>query len=1113
MIIKPTPLATTDQTVVWQDEEANHRFLLQARSVPLLSTQQIKRLRRLSLNLVSSMGTSNSTNTSDPAKSSVSPTSTTSPSPSSTRLSSVQEQAPSEEEPQPTKSKHRHSASTSSSLFSFFPRAASFSEATDTQSAPAPPTRRFSTGHKPGLSLSSAGDIFGNIVDSVQKGTASTQRTIRQLPPLNIPSLSPAFSLPSSITSKVQSNVLGKMLDSAIQESQKVSVEDATFRIVLQCSLENYVVAVATDEASIRADWDCIHKTVFPKVSEIELDIASNRGDENESDRRWLYELDRLSEALSLDHDQDKTIMRAEIHRIFKFEDEELLCFYRSGFVQDNGTVLPGYVALTRNFLCWHNSTMIEKTSDVSMLYRSNGKTESVVHKLIAYKDVVQVDDEYEDQKGYIVITTKFSKGVFLPKFHQKEVFDMLSHFCNAHMRLVVSGMTSERRHEKPMDKQESLRSPTIKPTLTLNSAATSQICSTMDLKTLQQNSRFRSTFRLPPSEVLQRELSVSLETRAVSEAQPGTLYLAKRFICYRSGPSLASDISPEAALNEPSSPVLTLVVPLLEIVDVKIESSPSSTGHKSGPLSFHSGLSAATSSQAFSSIMSFVGRPQASVMITVRSRATFWLTRTNGSNQELFETIEKMVRASETTTPLLKTLEIQSSQAVIRKSTHPSTRPTRSQNHSPKSHSEDRTLVEEPLGAEMLDVDQDTTIPLPVGLQHLFAHVVKRKHALGKPLDGSAAAEQDEQRDMDQECAWVDYLAMYGRDACMIKTTQLRTLILNGIPETFRPQLWMVLSGATYFRSGEDSYRLSLEAGDDRVSAVLGEIEKDVVRSMPGHPAYQSAIGLGALRRVLSSYSCRNPAIGYAQSMNIVASKLLLHLKEEDSFWLLATLCEQLLPDYYSKTLVGVQVDQKVFAHLVGISLPSIAAHFKQIDIDLATITIPWFLCLYQSAFPLPASTRVLDCFFYEGPSFLFMLGLAILKSCQASLLQCHNDEGIVLAIQTFFKRFRDDPAPSLAMATIEERGRSTAKRQSGDLDQQAPMNNPQKRSSEPSVARLMDQLLNMAYTDFSFITANDVDMLRDRFRMVVVSAMEKNQAKRTQGRHADQSLEGSLG
>ncbi|KAF9917003.1 hypothetical protein BGZ65_000042, partial [Modicella reniformis] len=218
-----------------------------------------------------------------------------------------------------------------------------------------------------------------------------------------------------------------------------------------------------------------------------------------------------------------------------------------------------------------------------------------------------------------------------------------------------------------------------------------------------------------------------------------------------------------------------------------------------------------------------------------------------------------------------------------------------------------------------------------------------------------------------------------------------------------------MALSGATYFRSGDDSYRPNLKTWAERMSPVIGEIEKDVVRSMPGHPAYKSAIGLGALRRVLYSYAWRNPSIGYAQSMNIIASVLLLHLKEEDAFWLLATVCEQLLPDYYSKTLLGVQVDQRVFAHLVSISLPLVAAHFQDIDLDQATITIPWFLCLYQSAFPASVSTRVLDCFFYEGPRFLFMLGLAILKSCQGQLLKCTNDEGIVWTMQAFFKRFQE--------------------------------------------------------------------------------------------------------
>ena len=54
---------------------------------------------------------------------------------------------------------------------------------------------------------------------------------------------------------------------------------------------------------------------------------------------------------------------------------------------------------------------------------------------------------------------------------------------------------------------------------------------------------------------------------------------------------------------------------------------------------------------------------------------------------------------------------------------------------------------------------------------------------------------------------------------------------------------------------------------------------------------------------------------------MNIVASLFLLFVSEEEGFWLLATLCEDLVPDYYRKTMLGSLVDQKI---LDGSSVPS---------------------------------------------------------------------------------------------------------------------------------------------------------------------------------------------
>ncbi|NWZ20699.1 TBC9B protein, partial [Asarcornis scutulata] len=326
------------------------------------------------------------------------------------------------------------------------------------------------------------------------------------------------------------------------------------------------------------------------------------------------------------------------------------------------------------------------------------------------------------------------------------------------------------------------------------------------------------------------------------------------------------------------------------------------------------------------------------------------------------------------------------------------------------------------------------------------------------------------------KEESWNIHFFEYGRGMCMYRTAKTRELVQKGIPENLRGELWLLFSGAWNEMVTHPGYYGDLvEKSMGKYNLATEEIERDLHRSMPEHPAFQNELGIAALRRVLTAYAFRNPTIGYCQAMNIVTSVLLLYCNEEEAFWLLVALCERMLPDYYNTRVVGALVDQGIFEELTREYLPQLSEKMQELGV-ISTISLSWFLTLFLSVMPFESAVVIVDCFFYEGIKFILQVSLAILDANMEKLLQC-CDEGEAM---TILGRYLDNvvnrqsvspPIPHLhALLT------------SGD---------------DPPLEIDIFDLIKTSYEKFSNLKADDIEQMRFKQRLKVIQSLEDTAKK----------------
>ncbi|GAA6011687.1 hypothetical protein JCM8202_004117 [Rhodotorula sphaerocarpa] len=314
----------------------------------------------------------------------------------------------------------------------------------------------------------------------------------------------------------------------------------------------------------------------------------------------------------------------------------------------------------------------------------------------------------------------------------------------------------------------------------------------------------------------------------------------------------------------------------------------------------------------------------------------------------------------------------------------------------------------------------------------------------------------------------WKAYLEQYGRNLTLIRYPAFTRLVLVGLPNRLRGEIWELTCGSMFLRlQNPGVYAQILEDNAGRRSASTDDIEKDLHRSLPEYPAYQETKGIDTMRRVLTAYAWSNPALGYCQAMNLIVASFLVYMSEEQCFWCLTVLCDRLLPGYYSPSMYGTVLDQRVFEHLVSRCLPSLHEHFVRTDIQLSVASLPWFLSLYISSMPMIFAFRIIDCFFLMGPKVLFQVGLAILKLNGPELLECTDDGAFINILKDYFTTL-GDPA------------------------------HPNARDAKQRQVTKFQELFVVAFREFANVSDETITTERKRFRSEVLVSIETF-AKRT--------------
>jgi len=224
-----------------------------------------------------------------------------------------------------------------------------------------------------------------------------------------------------------------------------------------------------------------------------------------------------------------------------------------------------------------------------------------------------------------------------------------------------------------------------------------------------------------------------------------------------------------------------------------------------------------------------------------------------------------------------------------------------------------------------------------------------------------------------------------------------LENKIYYGIPAGARRLVWTVLCEANVIMKKNEGLYDMFRLNGDVDEEIMKAISLDIPRTFPESPLFgpEDAPGRKLLSNVLHAYSRFDPEIGYCQGISFLGGVLLMHMTEEESFWVLV----QILKKYKIGCVFNddnVILDN--FANKFMEMFPVLGGHIENSGgCPVSVFVLQWIRTLFSIDLDYYILFRIWDIFFYKGSDFIVNLILALFYFGEVKILTLEAGELLI--------------------------------------------------------------------------------------------------------------------